>query len=106
GNQDVFVNVAGGGRIVEPPADLAGVLAAASSYLQRPLPPHVVGLGEVGRTGGGRAGAGLESRLPPAAPLGVRSPRVAQRKAGEVRAVSLGVRGVATVTEALEALLP
>ena len=31
GNQDVFVNVAGGGRVLEPAADLAIVVAAASS---------------------------------------------------------------------------
>ena len=105
GNQDVFVNVAGGGRIVEPAADLAVVLAAASSYLERPLPPDVVVLGEVGLTGEVRAVAGLESRLRAAAQLGFRSAVVPKSSAGEVRAVSLNVRGVATVTEALEALL-
>ena len=105
GNQDVFVNVAGGGRIVEPAADLAVVLAAASSYLERPLPPDVVVLGEVGLTGEVRAVAGLESRLRAAAQLGFRSAVVPKSSAGEVRSVSLSVRGVATVTEALEALL-
>ena len=104
-NQDVFVNVAGGGRIVEPAADLAVVLAAASSYLERPLPPDVVVLGEVGLTGEVRAVAGLESRLRAAAQLGFRSAVVPKSSAGEVRSVSLSVRGVATVTEALEALL-
>jgi DNA repair protein RadA/Sms len=105
GNQDVFVNVAGGGRIVEPAADLAVVLAAASSYLERPLPPDVVVLGEVGLTGEVRAVAGLESRLRAAAQLGFRSAVVPKSSAAEVRSVSLSVRGVATVTEALEALL-
>ena len=105
GNQDVFVNVAGGGRIVEPAADLAVVLAAASSYLERPLPPDVVVLGEVGLTGEVRAVAGLESRLRAAAQLGFRSAVVPKSSAGEARSVSLSVRGVATVTEALEALL-
>src|ERR671936_2556404 len=33
GNQDVFVNVAGGGRVVEPAADLAVVLAAGASHV-------------------------------------------------------------------------
>src|SRR5205823_6293416 len=55
GNQDVFVNVAGGGRVLEPAADLAIVLAAASSYMERPLPADVVVLGEVGLTGEVRA---------------------------------------------------
>ena len=106
GNQDVFVNVAGGGRIVEPAADLAVVIAAASSYLERPLPTDVVVLGEVGLTGEVRAVAGLDGRLRAAAQLGFRSAVVPKSSAAEVRAAPLNVRGVATVSEALEALLP
>jgi DNA repair protein RadA/Sms len=106
GNQDVFVNVAGGGRVVEPAADLAIVLAAASSYMERPLPADVVVLGEVGLTGEVRAVAGLESRLRCAAQLGFRAAIVPKSGAADVRSAPLSVRGVATVTEALEALLP
>ena len=106
GNQDVFVNVAGGGRVVEPAADLAIVLAAASSYMERPLPADVVVLGEVGLTGEVRAVAGLEARLRAAAQLGFRSAVVPKSGAAEMRSVPLSVRGVATVSEALEALLP
>jgi len=106
GNQDVFVNVAGGGRVVEPAADLAIVVAAASSYMERPLPADVVVLGEVGLTGEVRAVAGLESRLRAAAQLGFRSAVVPKSSAADVRAAPLSVRGVGTVTEAVEALLP
>jgi DNA repair protein RadA/Sms len=106
GNQDVFVNVAGGGRVVEPAADLAIVVAAASSYMERPLPPDVVVLGEVGLTGEVRAVAGLEPRLRAAAQLGFRSAVVPKSAVAEARSAPLAVRGVATVTEALEALLP
>src|SRR6266850_1589735 len=106
GNQDVFVNVAGGGRVVEPAADLAIVLAAASSYMERPLPADVVVLGEVGLTGEVRAVAGLEARLRCAAQLGFRAAIVPRSGAADVRSAPLSVRGVATVTEALEALLP
>jgi DNA repair protein RadA/Sms len=106
GNQDVFVNVAGGGRVVEPAADLGIVLAAASSYMERPLPPDVVVLGEVGLTGEVRAVAGLEARLRAAAQLGFREAVVPKSSAADVRAAPLGVRGVATVAEAVEALLP
>jgi DNA repair protein RadA/Sms len=106
GNQDVFVNVAGGGRIVEPAADLAIVLAAASSYLERPLPADVVVVGEVGLTGEVRAVSGLEPRLRAAAQLGFRAAVVPKSSAAEVRGAPLSVRGVGTVSEALEALLP
>src|SRR5499433_3301595 len=97
GNQDVFVNVAGGGRIVEPAADLAVIVAAASSYLERPLPADVVVLGEVGLTGEVRAVAGLDARLRAAAQLGFRSAVVPKSGAADLRSAPLNVRGVATV---------
>src|SRR5438552_3661458 len=71
-SQDVFVNVAGGGRVTEPAADLGIVLAAASSYLDRPVPGDVVVLGEVGLTGEVRAVAGLDLRRKEAAARGFR----------------------------------
>src|SRR5258705_10007955 len=49
-SQDVFVNVAGGGRVMEPAADLAVLVAAASSYMDRPVRGDVLVLGEVGLT--------------------------------------------------------
>src|SRR6266478_8334051 len=41
-SQDVFVNVAGGGRVTEPAADLGIVVATASSYENRPIRGDVV----------------------------------------------------------------
>ncbi len=49
--RDVFVNVAGGVKLVEPAADLALTTALMSSYLDRPLPGELVVWGEVGLTG-------------------------------------------------------
>ena len=54
-SQDAFINVAGGGRVSEPAADLGIALAAASSYLDRPVRGDVVVMGEAGRTGEVRA---------------------------------------------------
>ena len=106
GSQDVFVNVAGGGRLVEPAADLGVLVAAASSFMERPLPADVVVLGEVGLTGEVRGVAGLEARLRAAAQLGFRSAVVPKSGAADLRGAPLTVRGVATVSDALEALLP
>jgi DNA repair protein RadA/Sms len=104
GGQDAFVNVAGGGRVVEPAADLGVIVAAASSYLERPVPSAVLVLGEVGLTGEVRAVSGVEARLRAGAQLGFKSAIVPR---GNVeRGLPLAVRGVATVNEALEALLP
>ena len=49
--QDVFINVAGGVRLVEPAADLALTIALISSYLDKPLPQDLVVWGEVGLAG-------------------------------------------------------
>jgi DNA repair protein RadA/Sms len=105
GSQDVFVNVAGGGRILEPAADLGVVIAAASSYLDRPVRGDTVILGEVGLTGEVRAVTGLEARLREAAALGFARALVPATNLAEPLAVGLEAVGVRTVHEALEALL-
>jgi DNA repair protein RadA/Sms len=105
GSQDVYVNVAGGGRVTEPAADLGIVVAAASSYMDRVVPPDVLVVGEVGLTGEVRAVAGLELRLREAAALGFRRAIVPRSNVLEPTKVSLDVRGVATIGDALTALL-
>jgi len=50
-SSDVFVNVIGGFRLREPAADLAVVLAIASSKLKKTLPSNLVAWGEVGLSG-------------------------------------------------------
>jgi len=104
-SQDVFVNVAGGGRVTEPAADLGIVVATASSYMDRPVPGDVLVLGEVGLTGEVRAVSGIEMRLKEAAALGFRRAVVPRNSVGGGAKFPLEVRGVATVGDALEALL-
>jgi DNA repair protein RadA/Sms len=104
-NQDVFVNVAGGGRITEPAADLGIVLATASSYMNCPVRGDVVVLGEVGLTGEVRAVTGLLTRLREAAQLGFREAVVPASNLTEGEALPLEVHGVATVDEAIRAVL-
>jgi DNA repair protein RadA/Sms len=104
-SQDVFVNVAGGGRITEPAADLGIVVAAASSYMDRPVRGDVLVLGEVGLTGEVRAVTGLETRLREAAQLGFREAVVPASNLTEGVVPPLEVHGVATVDDALGALL-
>jgi DNA repair protein RadA/Sms len=104
-NQDVFVNVAGGGRIAEPAADLGIVVAAASSYMDRPVRGEVVVLGEVGLTGEVRAVSGLETRLREAAQLGFREAVVPTSNLSDDAIFPLEVHGVKTVDEALGVLL-
>ncbi|MBE6944580.1 MAG: DNA repair protein RadA [Ruminococcaceae bacterium] len=67
---DVYINVIGGLRLDEPAADLAVVLALASSYRDKPLPDDLVAIGEVGLTGEIRSVTNLPQRLAEIARLG------------------------------------
>jgi DNA repair protein RadA/Sms len=109
-SQDVFVNVAGGGRVTEPAADLGVIVAAASSYLDRPVRGDTVIMGEVGLAGEVRAVAGFAARLKEAAALGFTAAVVPQNNlAGSnlARGIThpLDVQGVGSVDEAVKALL-
>ena len=103
--QDAFVNVAGGGKVAEPAADLGVVIAAASSYLDRPVRGDVVVIGEVGLTGEVRAVSGLPARLKEAAALGFTSAVVPQNNLAAKEPLALEVQGVGSVEEAVKALL-
>jgi len=105
GSQDVFVNVAGGGRVIEPAADLGIVIAAASSYMDRPVRGDVVVMGEVGLTGEVRAVTGVEARVKEAAALGFREAVVPKSNLTDGIRLALPARGVTNVSEAIDALL-
>jgi len=105
GSQDVFVNVAGGGRVTEPAADLGIVIAAASSYMDRPVRGDVVVMGEVGLTGEVRAVTGVEARVKEAAALGFRQAVVPKSNVADGTKLALPVHGVASVHEAIDVLL-
>jgi DNA repair protein RadA/Sms len=69
-SSDVFVNVVGGLKLTEPAADLAVAMAIASSKLQKPLPPDLAVMGEVGLSGEVRAVSQAEKRVREAEKLG------------------------------------
>lgn len=62
-DQDVFLNVVGGMKITETAADLAMILAALSSFRNRPHPADLVVFGEVGLAGEIRPVPNGEERL-------------------------------------------
>ena len=70
GDQDIFVNVAGGMRVDEPAADLGLVSAMISSFLDRPVDKNLVVFGEVGLAGEIRAVSQPEVRIKEAKKLG------------------------------------
>lgn len=63
GGCDAYVNVIGGLTVDEPAADLATVLALASSFRDRPLPSDLAAVGEVGLTGELRSVNAINQRL-------------------------------------------
>jgi DNA repair protein RadA/Sms len=70
GDQDIFVNVAGGLRVDEPAADLGIVTAMISSFLDRPVDKGLVIFGEVGLAGEVRGVSQPEMRIKEAKKLG------------------------------------
>ena len=60
---DAYINVIAGLTLDEPAADLAAIMALASSYLDKPVGNHVAAIGEVGLTGELRSVSHMEERL-------------------------------------------
>jgi len=102
-DRDVFVNAAGGVRLLEPAADLAICAALWSSLFDRPVPTDTLLFGEVGLVGEVRATSHAVRRLKEAERHGFRRVIVPARVAADAPR-SLEVVGVRTVREALEAL--
>lgn len=63
GGHDAYINVIGGLSLGEPAADLATILAVASSMSGRPVPDELAAIGEVGLTGELRTVNALDQRL-------------------------------------------
>jgi len=104
-HQDIFVNAVGGVRIDEPAVDLAIATAVASSFLDKPVDPHTILLGEVGLTGEVRAVSRTDIRVKEAAKLGFRRCLLPQSNAERLRAIkSIQIIGVQSVQGVLDVL--
>ena len=76
---DAYINVIGGLFLDEPAADLAMVVALASSFRDRPVPGDLAAIGEVGLTGELRSVNALAQRLSEVHRLGFTKCLVPQR---------------------------
>jgi len=70
GANDVYLNVAGGLKVVEPAADMAVAAALMSSLSGKPAPLDAVFFGEIGLSGEVRSVSHIEARIKEAAKLG------------------------------------
>ncbi len=105
-NQDIYVNVVGGLKIGEPAADVAVALAIASSFRDRPVPPDLTAVGEVGLAGELRTVGQVERRLAEAANLGFKRcllPAALARRPLQTGGAELV--GASSLAEALEVAL-
>ena len=60
---DAYLTIIGGLQLTEPAADLAAIVALASSYLDEPVPGDLAAIGEVGLTGELRSVSQLDQRI-------------------------------------------
>ncbi|MCE0733881.1 DNA repair protein RadA [Halomonas sp. G15] len=104
GDQDVFLNVVGGVKVLETSADLAVLLAVVSSLQSRPLPRELVVFGEVGLSGEIRPVPSGQERILEAAKHGFTRAIVPRANAPKRAPEGMEVVAVDKLADALEAL--
>ena len=103
---DTYINVIGGLSLDEPAADLATVLAIASSFLDRPLGADLAAIGEVGLSGEIRSVSVINQRLSEISRLGFRRCVIPAHVKDELKQIEgLKLIPVRNVAEALAAVL-
>jgi DNA repair protein RadA/Sms len=106
GGMDIFVNVVGGLRIIEPAVDLGIIVTVASSLKDIPIDPKTFVFGEVGLSGEIRAITQAEVRIKEASKIGFKKAVMPQGNAVKIKDnPGLEVIGVKDVEDTLEAAL-
>jgi DNA repair protein RadA/Sms len=102
---DAYLNIIGGLTLEEPAADLAAVVAIASSYLDKPVPGDMAAIGEVGLSGEVRSISHLEQRLSEIERLGFTKCIVPANRSRELKEMShLTLLPVQNIAQALQLL--
>ncbi|MBQ9393063.1 MAG: DNA repair protein RadA [Oscillospiraceae bacterium] len=102
---DAYVNIIGGLTLEEPAADLAAVVAIASSYLDKPVANDMAAIGEVGLSGEVRSISHLEQRLSEIERLGFTKCIIPARRARELRPMAhLELLPVENIAQAMRLL--
>ena len=103
-DQDVFLNVVGGVKVLETASDLALMAAVISSLRNRPLPHDLLVFGEVGLSGEIRPVPSGQERLKEAAKHGFKRAIVPKGNAPKEAPAGLQVIAVTRLEQALDAL--
>jgi DNA repair protein RadA/Sms len=105
-DKDIFLNVVGGVRVIDPAADLAVVLAVASALLDKRIATDIVVLGEVGLSSEVRSVSHVALRINEAQRLGFKRCILPKNnlKGKEMKKEKIEFIAVESVREALDAL--
>lgn len=104
-DKDIFLNVVGGVKVMDPAADLAVVLAVATALLDKVIPSQTVVVGEVGLASEVRSVGQIQIRLNEASRLGFKQAIVPKTNLGMPRGNKkdqMELIGVETVKEAMD----
>ncbi|MDP1574877.1 MAG: DNA repair protein RadA [Coxiellaceae bacterium] len=101
-DQDVFVNVVGGLRVMETGADLAQVLSVISSLKNKSLSHELIVFGEIGLSGEIRPVASGQERIKEAAKHGFKKAIVPKGNAPKNKISGIEIIGVSTLQDALQ----
>ena len=102
---DIFMNVAGGVKVIEPAVDMAIVSAIASSFLDKPVSGGTVVIGEVGLTGEVRAVGQIDKRVAEAKKMGFKRCLVPDSNLKRIPDIDgVEVSGIKKVSEAVDTL--
>ncbi|SIQ86856.1 DNA repair protein RadA [Marinobacterium stanieri] len=104
GDQDVFVNVVGGVKVLETSADLALLLAVVSSFRNMALSQELMVFGEVGLSGEIRPVPNGQERIREASKHGFKRAIVPISNVPREKVPGMEVVGVKTLSEALDAI--
>lgn len=103
---DFYVNVIGGLTLDEPAADLALIVALASSFRDKPVPFDLAAIGEVGLTGELRSVNAINQRLSEVRRLGFTKCLIPARNSGKILVpAGLDLIRVGNIREAIAVLV-
>jgi DNA repair protein RadA/Sms len=103
GGMDVFINIVGGLKILEPAADIGIISAIVSSFREVPIDSKTFLFGEIGLSGEVRAVAQGDARLKEAAKVGFKKAIIPKNNAERLKDnFGLNIIGVKDVEEVIE----
>ena len=107
GQQDVFLNIAGGLRVEDPAIDMAVCAAVVSSYEDIAISPSVAFAAEVGLGGEVRAVSRIESRIAEAEKLGFKQIFISKYnlKGLDTKSYKISIKPVSRLDEVFQGVL-